>query len=106
MKDCFKEADIMLRKIKGQSTLEYALIVAVVVGGLLAMQIYMKRGVQGKLRESTDQIGEQFDAEKTAIIRSTNHTGTTTQTISGGVTTSNTTGESRTETGSDTVEAW
>jgi hypothetical protein len=52
----------MLRRLKGQSTLEYAMIIAVVVGALLLMQNYMKRGVQGKLRESTDEIGAQYSA--------------------------------------------
>jgi uncharacterized protein (UPF0333 family) len=50
---------------KGQSTLEYAVLIAVVVGALLAMQIYMKRGIQGKLRQSADQIGEQYSAGHT-----------------------------------------
>ena len=49
-------------KSKGQSTLEYAVIIAVVVGALLAIQIYMKRGVEGKLRGSADSIGEQYSA--------------------------------------------
>lgn len=97
----------MLRRIKGQSTLEYAMIIAVVVGALLAIQIYMKRGLQGRLRESSDQIGEQFDAENTTINRTTTHVGTTTQTVTpSGVTTSTTTGEKRTESGSDVVGAW
>ncbi len=52
----------MLKRSKGQSTLEYALIIAVVVGALLAMQSYMKRGVQGKLREATDDVGSQYSA--------------------------------------------
>ena len=52
----------MLKRHKGQSTLEYAMIIAVVVAALLAMNIYMKRGVQGKLRESIDSVGEQYDA--------------------------------------------
>lgn len=47
---------------RGQSTLEYAVVIAVVVGALVAMQYYIKRGVQGKLRESSDQIGEQYSA--------------------------------------------
>ena len=47
---------------QAQSTLEYAIIVAVVVGALLAMQIYVKRGVQGRLRSSTDNIGDQYSA--------------------------------------------
>ena len=45
---------------RGQSTVEYAVLAAVVVGACLVMQIYMKRGVSGKLREGTDRIGEQF----------------------------------------------
>ena len=45
---------------QGQSTVEYAVMAAVVVGSLLAMQIYMKRGFSGKLREATDRVGEQF----------------------------------------------
>ena len=45
---------------KGQSTVEYAVLIVVVIAALLAMGIYMKRGTMGKLRESTNQIGEQF----------------------------------------------
>lgn len=44
----------------GQSTLEYAALVAIVVGGLIAMQAYLKRGVQGKLKATGDQLGEQY----------------------------------------------
>ncbi len=43
-----------------QSTLEYALLIAVVVGGLLTMQNYLKRSVQGKLQATGDEIGEQY----------------------------------------------
>lgn len=64
---------------KGQSTLEYAVVIVVVVAALLAMQIYMKRGVQGKLRESTDSIGEQFDAKHTSNDFTTTRSGTTVQ---------------------------
>jgi len=49
-----------MKKRTGQSTLEYAVVIAVVVAAILAMQIYMKRGVQGKLRTATDDIGEQY----------------------------------------------
>lgn len=55
----------MLRRIKGQSTLEYAMVITVVVGALLAIRFYMTRSVQGKLRESIDNIGEQYSAGKT-----------------------------------------
>ena len=46
---------------RGQSTLEYVILLGFVVAALIAMGIYMKRGFQGKLRESTDQVGEQYD---------------------------------------------
>lgn len=49
----------MLRK-KGQSTLEYAVVIAVVVAALVIMQMYVRRGFQGRLRQSADDIGEQF----------------------------------------------
>ncbi len=51
--------------VRGQSTVEYAILIAVVVSALLAMQIYMKRGVQGKLRSATDDIGAQYVPGKT-----------------------------------------
>ncbi len=60
---------------KAQSTLEYAVLIAVVVGALVAIRYYMGRGVQGKLRESTDQIGEQFSMNHTTVNKTTNQTG-------------------------------
>ncbi len=61
----------MFKQKKGQSTLEYAVLVVVIVAALLAIKIYMGRGVQGKLRESVDQIGEQYSAEDTTYKVST-----------------------------------
>jgi len=65
---------MFLRKAKGQSTLEYVILIGFVVAALIAMGVYMKRGFQGKLRESTDQIGEQYSPGHT--------TGTFTTTVS------------------------
>jgi Flp pilus assembly pilin Flp len=45
---------------KAQNTLEYAVLIAVVAGALIAMQLYMKRAVQGHLQSSADDVGEQF----------------------------------------------
>ncbi len=69
----------MRRTNKAQSTLEYAVIIAVVAGGLLAMQYYMQRGIQGKLRSSSDSIGEQYSANKTTYKYTTNQTAMTTK---------------------------
>ena len=60
---------------KGQSTLEYALVITVIMAGLVAINIYMKRGVQGKLRESADKIGEQYSAGKTTFTYTTSQSG-------------------------------
>jgi len=49
---------------KGQSTLEYALITAVIIAGLLLMQHYMKHGYAGRLKSASDDIGEQYDPSK------------------------------------------
>lgn len=99
----------MLSRHKGQSILEYAMIVAVVVAALLAIQIYMKRGVQGKLRSSVDDIGAQFDAGKTKVVSETNRTGVTVEETEQGVTTvstgegPSTRAEETTSSGSETV---
>ena len=50
---------------KGQSTLEYAVVIAIIVAGLIAMQAYIKRGVQGRLRQASDDIGEQYSPGQT-----------------------------------------
>ncbi len=42
----------------GQSTTEYAVLLAIVASALIAMQVYIKRGVQGRLREMSDQIAD------------------------------------------------
>lgn len=49
-----------LSKNRAQSTLEYAILIGVIVAGLIAMQVYIKRGYQGKLKDSADSMGQQF----------------------------------------------
>ena len=97
----------MRKKNIGQSTLEYAVIIAVVVGALLAIQIYLKRGVQGKLRESTDQIGQQFEANMTTGGSATRtvYDSTTVQAVNKGQTTV-TSNAATGETTDETVEGW
>ena len=51
---------MMLKNRRAQSAVEYATLITVVVAVVLVAQIYMKRGFTGKLRESTDSVGEQF----------------------------------------------
>jgi len=50
---------------KAQSTLEYAVLITVVVGALLAMRHYTSRAIQGRIRSSVDDVGEQYSAGHT-----------------------------------------
>jgi len=56
----------MLRvsKNKGQSALEYGLLIAVLMLALVAINSYMQKAEQGRLKESADNIGKQFSADK------------------------------------------
>lgn len=46
---------------RGQSILEYAILIAVVIAALTAMQVYAKRGIQAGIKTAADQIGTQED---------------------------------------------
>ena len=93
-----------LRSKKGQSTLEYAILIAVIVGGLIAMQTYVKRGVQGRLRSSADDIGGQYSPRRVESSFTTETSSTTMETVDAGVTTSQA-ATSRTRTGSEAVQS-
>ena len=44
----------MLRRKKiGQSTAEYAIVIGLVIAAAVAMQVYVKRGIQGKIRDAS-----------------------------------------------------
>ena len=58
-------------KMKGQSTLEYAVLVVIIIGALLTIQTYIKRGVQGRLKSSSDDIGDQFSPGNTNATKTT-----------------------------------
>ena len=59
----------LLKNKKGQNILEYTLLIAAIVAALVALQIYVKRAVQGKLKQGSDQIGEQFTTAQTNTIQ-------------------------------------
>jgi uncharacterized protein (UPF0333 family) len=89
---------------KGQSTLEYAIIMVVVVGALIAMQWYIKGGYQGRLRAASDDMGEQFSPTLTSGSIVTTHDSTQTDTTalgSGDTTTAH--DASQAKTGSETI---
>ena len=45
----------MLRRLrKGQSTAEYAIVIGLVIAAAVAMQVYVKRSIQGKMKDAAD----------------------------------------------------
>jgi len=72
-----------LAKEKGQTFIEYMAIITCVTVALLAMQHYIQRAVQGRLRSAADQIGDQYapakvTGEMTTTINREIHTKVTT----------------------------
>ena len=60
----------------GQVMLEYAVWLAVVVAAIIAMEIYIKRGVQGGYRGAADAFGRQYAPGCTISIWTTDVRGT------------------------------
>mgnify|MGYP001596837968 CR=1 FL=1 len=46
----------MLGKIRGQSTAEYAVVLSLVIAAVIGMQIYVKRGLQARVKAGTDSF--------------------------------------------------
>ena len=44
----------MLRHRKAQSTAEYVIVLGLIVAAVIAMQTYVKRGLQGRIRDAVD----------------------------------------------------
>jgi hypothetical protein len=57
------------KRQKGQSTLEYAILIIIIIGALLSIQVYIKRGIQGRLKSATDDIGTQFSPGNTNVTK-------------------------------------
>jgi hypothetical protein len=74
-----------LRKIKGQSTLEYAVLIIIVIGALLSIQVYIKRGIMGRLKSAADDIGDQYSPGNTNVRRTVSVSGNTKETFRYGV---------------------
>lgn len=63
----------MFNNRRGQSTAEYAILIAVVIAAVVGMQLYVKRGMQAKFKGVSDaysQVGGEIggDASGTPLI--------------------------------------
>jgi hypothetical protein len=52
---------MMKQKRKGQTLLEFVVLFIVLVAAFLAMQNYLRRGVQGSWKKSLEGMGTQYD---------------------------------------------
>lgn len=43
---------------RAQTTAEYAIVIALVIGAIVAMQTYVRRGLQGKIKDVVDHTGK------------------------------------------------
>ncbi len=50
-----------MRPKKGQSVLEYTVLLIIVMAAFVATSQYLKRGIQGRWKESVDELGDQYD---------------------------------------------
>ncbi len=89
---------------KAQSTLEYAILIGVVVAALIATQVYLKRGYQGKLRESADSAGEQFSPGYTTYDYTTTATTVSNETVIDGESRTDITQQTTNRHGNESVE--
>lgn len=74
-----------LRKRKAQSTMEYAVLIIIVIGALLSIQQYLKRGLQGRMRQAADDIGDQYSVGNMNMTRVTRFYSRTNETYKKGV---------------------
>ncbi|MCD4780108.1 MAG: hypothetical protein K8S27_06110 [Candidatus Omnitrophica bacterium] len=86
------------KRQKGQSTLEYAVLIIIIIGALLSIQVYIKRGLQGRFKSAADDIGDQFSSGNTNVRVQTSTISTTLDSFTTGVTTSTLTGAEVTNT--------
>ena len=74
----------MILHKRGQSLLEYSVLLAVILSAILIMQFYIKRGYQGRLKKEADTVGQQYSPGHTTSIIKTATNSISTTTVSDG----------------------
>lgn len=75
-----RRQEIMDKKLlkKAQSVSEFAIVLAVVAAALIGMQVYLKRGVQGRIKDLADQISDtHYEPMETTSVYTTEQYGKT-----------------------------
>ena len=52
-----------MRNQKGQTILEFTVIFIIILGVMIGMKDYVKRGIQGRWKSATDDLGDQYDPQ-------------------------------------------
>jgi hypothetical protein len=65
---------------RAQSLMEYAVLTACIMAALMGMQYYLKRSIEGRIKQTSDQIGDPYDANDTNVVTVTTTTSTMTST--------------------------
>ncbi len=89
----FKQS--FLNRKFGQSTAEFAVLVAVLAAALISMQVYLKRGIQGRVKDLAAQIApdasgrgaQQYEPGKTSSYYQTTQSSATVQAYDNGAAT-------------------
>ena len=96
----------MLRYFKqkrGQSTLEYAILIVIVIGALLGAQGYLKHSLAGGIVKSADDIGDQYSVGNENAIKITNRSSNSEDTFNAGTSVSNLISESSNTAGNRSI---
>ena len=90
-------------KSRGQGVLEYSLLAAFIIAGLLLAQMYLKRAMQGRLRTASESMSDtQYSPGNTTSEMNTTVVVNITTGVEGAVS-SSTASETRTRNDSETV---
>ena len=52
---------MLKNKNRGQSIIEYSMLIMIIIAVLLSVGNYFKRGVQGRWKASVDELGDQYN---------------------------------------------
>jgi hypothetical protein len=77
----------MFRRLNkmAQSTAEFAIVISIVIGAIVAMQIYVKRALQARVRDASDGLGSgQYEPYYLQQNTNQNSTGNETDTLQTG----------------------
>lgn len=55
----------LLKSRKAQNTMEYALLISIVIGVFSAMQLYIRRGMQARIKNGVDNVPNMVLSQET-----------------------------------------